>query len=801
MNLVERMKARGGSGPSTAKDSDTLWTTPWAYRDEECTYYGFNEQVWLYRAMPVSPLEWEDPSTRLALGQELATLLVEIGSTSTVPVGGLRQLSNNREIHILAVNWDEPAEPPAGTADELATFQRACLGYAAPRKALLVGVRLRAAATSQNAPSLVDQARRVATKVLLEDVPDRSAYRQDREFIAGVFARARARKPSESERAQLESWFNNGRGPDTTIIENTTSLEVPANDTFEMAAVMRFGTPVMHAPDAQWVLEAASHPYGPKVVSVRGELEPAAVTRGRARRSQRRIQASMREEAATGDLERVEYSDTFQQAQELERFLVSVGEPILTKCSILMARPVRAADETYIDFLRQNYGIEVKPLEHRQIRALDEMLPTSSRRVNPFVQDVSISMVAHAGLCGFSNLGDRSGAYIGMAMPDYTPVFLDWSAAPRENQPPAMLVAGDPGSGKTFLCQMISLQAALAGQTVIFINPKPHDSLAPFAQLVDGRVVKMSALETGPGAFDPFRYAPPAIAAEIATTHILSVLGGDGGFNQAQQLELGSALKRAAQVGARCVADAFPFITDQSIVVQIRQQLEGSSLFALGIATEPLAELGNTGGLTLIEFDRKLDLPDPSKDPSTYTRPERIALAAVRLVTRASLELLMKSRGGTLVVDEAWTFLGYSEGLAALQQLGREGRSMGVLPVFATQRIADVITRDMEGYLSRVFCMKLSEEREAVAALQLCGLEPTPARVQWLRTCGPVRGNEEVPDRPALALHRDLANRHSAVMIGPVPDEVRLAISTNPEDRAERERRQDAGGGSVSANE
>jgi hypothetical protein len=40
--------------------------------------------------------------------------------------------------------------------------------------------------------------------------------------------------------------------------------------------------------------------------------------------------------------------------------------------------------------------------------------------------------------------------------------------------------------------------------------------------------------------------------------------------------------------------------------------------------------------------------------------------------------------------------------------------------------------------------------------------------------------------RGAMGLHRDLKNRHSAVMVGPIPENARLAFSTNPEDRARR---------------
>lgn len=769
-------------------DTDTLWTTPWAWRDEECTYFGVDNSVWLYRTIPTNPMEWEDPQTRLSLGDQVATLLAEIGATSQAPAGGLKQFSNNREVHILSVTWEEEVVPPPSTPGPLADYMRSTFGFTAPKKSLFIGVRLRPAATSSSNASLMAQAKQVATKVLLEDVPDRELYAKDREFIHQLCSRAGGRKLTLIEQSQLESWYNLGRGPDVTIVEGTTSLEVSNIESYEISAVMKFGDPVMYAPNAQWALDAITHPHGPSVVSVRAELEPAVVSRSRARRSQRRIEATMREEAATGDLERIEYSTAFQQAQEFERFLVESNEPLLSSCSILMARPIRPADETYIDFLRNSYAIEVKPLEHRQLRALDEMLPCSTRRVNPFLQDVSISMIAHAGLSGFSNLGDRSGVYVGLANPDYTPVFLDPEGAGRENKPAGMLVAGDSGSGKTFLCQVIGLQAALAGYTTIFINPKGFDSLASFARLVGGQVVKMSALEASPGAFDPFRYAPPPVAAEIATNHILSVLGNEGGFTQPQQLQLGSALKRAAQAGGvRCVADAFPYVEDKTVVEQIIQQVEGSALFALGVGLKPMGEIPLASGLTLIEFDRKLDLPDASKEASTYTRPERIALAAIRLVTRASLEILMRSKGGVMIVDEAWSFLGHPEGKAALQQLGREGRSLNILPVFATQRVADVLDRDMEGYLSRVFCMKLSEDREAKAALSLCGLDPTPARVEWLKSCGPRRGDADFPDRPALSLHRDMYDRHSAVVIAPVPEAVRLAISTNTEDRRLRE--------------
>lgn len=792
MNIFKALKdnKKTKSDPET----DAMWTTPWAWRDEDDMYVGTNTQVWMYRALPVSPMEWEDASTRLSLGSRLASLLTEIGATSVAPVAGLKSLASNREIHIVSTTWEVPVEPPEENSEDLKNMQKEMFDFTAPRRALLIGVRLR-----QNSPgsslnkSTMEQAKSIATRILAEDIPDVDAYAADKSSIGAMMSRAGASLMTRDERNQLEAWYNLGKGTDTTLIEHVNTLEVPAYDTFEMSAVMRFNTKAMYAPDSQWLLEAASHRFGPSVVSVRAELEPASVTRNRSRKSQRKLASNIEEQEATGDLERAEYREGLRDVEELEDYIRSSNEAMLTKCSMLLARRVRPADETYMDYLYNTYGIEVKPLEHRQLRALDEMLPCSSRRINPFVQDVNIAMLAYAGLNGFSNIGDSKGLYSGVAHPDYTPVYLDPAAASLENKPAAMLVAGDSGSGKSFLCQMLAIQAVLNGETTIFINPKGFDSLEGMAKFVNGKVVKMSALEEEPGAFDPFRYAPGPIAAEIATSHILSVLGGQDGLTQEQQLMVGSALKKAGSItdsqgnySARCVGDAFDFMTDESVKKQIMQQVESSSLFALGIALEPLERFTKETGLVLIEFDRKPELPDPTKPAATHTRPERIAMASLRLVTRASLEMLSLAGGGVLIVDEAWTFLSSTEGLAALTQLGREGRSLRILPIFATQRVADILNKDMESYISRVFCLKLKDPKDAAAALELCGLEPTPSRISWLANCGPAAPSGLDQGKPAMSLHRDIKDRHSAVMIWPIPETIKLAISTNPVDRLQR---------------
>jgi hypothetical protein len=1034
-NLRKLLKVRPADRGEDPQRS-TLWTTPWAWRDEDGCYVGWNGDVWLYRTMPLFPIaaEWEDPSRRLEQGRHIQQALVDIGQMSKESVTGLRQLASNREVHLLAITSEAEARPPEGTPEDLGIFLEDTLTFLVPTKTMLIGVKLREANAMQaGGDGLIDGLKKAVAKPLGEEVPDMDRFAADRQAVGAVLGRSGGKQPTKSDMRLLESWYNLGRGTDAVIIEQRDRLVVDQTDAIEMAVVHAFHDKVNYAPYFQWVSEAEAHPEGIRVVSVRAELEPAQVARRRARQSQRRIRAQIDEEAATQDIDRPEYSDTYQLAAAVEDHFLNTNEPLLTNCSIVLARRASDADETYIDFLRNNHAIEVRPLPLRQLDALNETLPTSPKRVNPFLHDLTIGMLAFAGMHGFSALGDRNGVYLGLTLPNYTPTFLGPLEAPRRNMPPSMGIFGDPGSGKalandevvatpsgwraigtlavgdlvigadgqptevtevhpqgrrrlakvvfddgsvvradddhlwvvrheraghisgeltvttaelaerlterdgrwsvpmvgavhyqgpsvdvagaisalrdgtdphaafapvedrrgvvagvarageliagvawvdglshasaealrvlveslggtvrdgggaetltlglhldratfeaafatttgwkaparyvvavrpdgtdeatcirvaasdhlfvtahhvvthnTYLCQLIAYQAALSGLPVIFINPKGYDTLSPLAELAGGRVVSMSRLESATGAFDPCRYVAtdrPELSAEIATNHILSVLTG---FTEQEELQLSYGLLQGMRAGAQCVRDALAYVENSETVRRVLQQAQTSPTFALGLGVQAQPRIDVDRSLTLIEFDRKLDLPESGKDPASYSRAERISLAAIRLVTRASLEILANFGGGVLVLDEAWTFLSSQAGLSALQQLGREGRSLNILPIFATQRIADLIGHDMESYMSRVMVMSLRDPAEARAALQLCGLEATAGRLDWLKSCGPRQQSEDTPDGWAMGLHRDLDNRHAAVLIGPTPNWVDRAITTNPEER------------------
>ena len=317
---VLTMRQVGGRAGSVDSDASTFWTTPWAWRDEQGLYIGWNKEAWLYWQLPINPLLWEDPSQRLEVGSSLVGLLAELGDLNVDNSMGLAILSNARQVHVVSVSWEEPGRPAPDVAPDLADFQSACLDFLIPHKALFVGVRLRsesalAAVKYKGFKGLLEQAKDLGSRTLGEEVPSRELFDADREKVERIFRRHGAFAPTQAAATQLEAWYNQGRTPDVLVQVADESLYVADFDQFEFSAVMRFKEKTMVAPHSQWVLDAVTHPSGPKVVSIRGELQAPSIARSRARQAQRRIRAQIEEEMATGDIERMEDTIAFEQAQ------------------------------------------------------------------------------------------------------------------------------------------------------------------------------------------------------------------------------------------------------------------------------------------------------------------------------------------------------------------------------------------------------------------------------------------------------------------------------------------------------
>ncbi|MCP4793951.1 MAG: hypothetical protein GY882_11570 [Actinomycetia bacterium] len=795
-HLFETFTGRLGSKAGKHDvDSATMWTTPWQWRSDDGIYIGHDKTCWVYRELPLASLKWEDGDTRLGECDRLEGIVNELGNMRADTSLGIKTLADEREIHVLAVRWEARATAAAGVTDELAAFQNEALqGFVAPQKAVLVGVKVKdnSLSLSKGAKGLMRDLFNTGAAALGESAPSLARFEDDLARVTEVLGRFDCTAPRPEARRQLEAWYSEGRTTDALIqVESDCMLVGPGREDLylQMSAVHGFGNWRLDAPDNMWALDlAVGAGVGdvPHVISVRAGIQGPKVARTRARRNLRRRRTQIDEQSMTGDIDRVEDQVDYERAESLEQFIATGQKPFLTRCSIVFATAPNA-ERNFTDALEARYGIEVRPLELRQLEALEETLPCSQVRSHPHLHDVTVPMLSHAGLQAWSHLGDTSGAFCGLDATDLTPVFLDPAGAPAKNKPASMLVAGSSGSGKTFLLSLLATQSTLGGHRTIFINPKAGDDLSSLAEYVGGQVVNMNELEASPegaGFLDPFGWAQtPALAATYAKNFIVANLGR--AMTPEQSIELGAGLMKAAHAGKQCTWDALAYVDDRRIRDNVAKLCSSRPLFHLGISKKPRSLQAARDGFTLIQWNRKLDLPGAGKPAGSYSDAENEALAALRLTFAASTEMLHGAGGGTIIFDEAWSLLQNREGLDLLQQLGREGRSQNILPILATQRVDDVIKDgvNMEDLISRVFVMKLGEEKEARAALELAGLEPTAERIAELSNFGPQQLSDGGPVMPARAIHRDLDGRHAALFIGPVPREAIRAYDTNPTTR------------------
>lgn len=760
--------------------------TPVAYTDDGGLMVGHNGNAWLWRVLPQQALHWEDKPAKQSAANTLGDMLIDLGRTSRGGmIPGTKIGAFSREFHMICLWWDSKIEVPDTATKELREWLAPIFDrYGCYESVFAVGVLLRRSSPLQRGGLM--GILRTTVNDAMNSAPDPMLYAADRSRIAAILGKAGGRVPTAKEMRQLEHWWNGGRDEDTDLIAEPDGRSVSCDawpEGLEISAMVDYDQAV-HDPDkGMWIAEGFGHAEGCVAVSVRGDVVPPKAARDLMRSSRRKARSRLSEQAATGDLDREEDHEMSEMSEVMEQMFARQGEPMIRNCSIFFARRAGAADETFADHLDSAWGLRVKTVQRRQVPALEEMLPCSIQRIGrtkPFVQDMTVGFIAESGISAFARLGDSEGVWTGLTVPDMGDVWLDPLGSAKADRPPAMCVIGEPGAGKTFFLQMVATQASLLRRTVVFINPKPADSLDGFCVAIGGEVVKVSALEREGGLLDPFRYAKPEVAADIAISHITSVLTD---MAEADEVMMGAAIQRAAATGAKCVGDTLnhpdmpPAVRDL-----ILAQVESSTLFALGISMKPLENTKMTeGSLTLIEFDRPLDLPAAVAPMSEYGRQTRISVAAMRLVIRSSLEQMFNLGGGVLIADEAHVFMGSEEGRAILQRLGREGRSQRILPILATQRIADVISEgaDMGSYLGRSLIMQISDPKEADAALMLCGLEPNQKRRKWLSQAGPKRGVRG----GSLALHRDLNDDCSAMLIGPVLDEYAELFSTNPLDR------------------
>ena len=255
----------------------------------------------------------------------------------------------------------------------------------------------------------------------------------------------------------------------------------------------------------------------------------------------------------------------------------------------------------------------------------------------------------------------------------------------------------------------------------------------------------------------------------MAASMILSV-NPFGDQRNNLEVPLISALNYGVGHGATCIGQALGMAVQSDTANQqwarvyndVLQLANASSQFRAMVGFDPsTSALRIADGITLIKVGRSsLNLPTPGSPVDQMTISQRVSLALVRMMIFGASTALT-GRDGVIFQDEAWTILNSDP--KEVERLGRLARSQRVLPILFSQDISGAAKAGLAGYISRGFVGPITDPDEALAAMQLFGIEPTDERMARVTASATMDayGNDELaaPNYNSMKALRDPRTR------------------------------------------
>ena len=807
------------------------WPTTMRSRLTDGRMVGTDNSVWVYREVPLSPVvDAASPHDGLAAAEPLMKALEELAGMSAGAVARRSVAkSSYREFHLLLVNVPQVYQPPRNHPIE--GYLRKSFGrIPVDKRVLLLGVKLQANVGGEG--GLKDMIDSVVETLTSGGIP-LSDFDKDFKKVDVSLNRAGLYTASADAIHTANAWWNQGRNPDTPLlvhddhlhffstvdavrmankagVENCREWEeqgIPGQSAVTFACVEDLDLPFIDATDANatWVSDLLD--ADALAVSIRGQIEPAKITRSELRRQKKRYIDDINERAQNNKMQRAEQDEMLSRLGSVENYYATGGTPTLAGCSIVTALDGQIEDLSQV--LWQHSPVRLASMLFRQPGAMAEMMLCSNVRSNPNLHDLPSQSVAYSGLPSLSFVGDRGrdgqgeGAQLGFTQRDRQPAFLSPTAASALDSLPICLVAGSTGSGKTVLMLNLADQYSRMGNPCILVDPKTGSDHSAVVLAAGGQVASLDDLAQADGVFDPIRFsATKEVGVELAASMLMSI-NPWGTMKDNMEVPLQHALSHGVSRGAVCIGQALRIAEaeleglPENMIKLVFDLANSSPMFRACVGVDPNAQgLRAAKGITLIKVgNAHLDLPEPGVQAASIS--QRIAMALVRMMVFGSA-MALTGRQGVVMLDEAWVFLG--AGSTEVQRLGRLARSQEVLPMLFTQRVSDAIEAKLEGFISRGLILPIEDRAEALAACQLFKLEPTADRMARITAKGTMSATSEnsvAPNwdsmralrdpktnrvlRGSIAIYADIHGRAIPVEIALSPDFLSLA-STNPED-------------------
>jgi hypothetical protein len=780
---------------------------------------GIGGDLYLVRKLPLEPVaDAKSVEERMNVFMPLMAAYEELAAMAT-PTGNRRSMSraSYRQTHLLGVNLTRLYNP---AGHKIAGFLKESFPtQVTEQRIALFAVRL---VPKVGANGGWQKAMDSIVETLVSGGTPLSDYDDDIRKVDAAMARSGLSTPTAQEISIGNSWWNRGEFPDTVDLPHSDHLHIfadtkavrMANDAGREDCTNWPKIPNHHAltlatlEDFNFEFESSESSLahwatglledGAVAISIRGNVEPAKITRAELRRQRKRYMDDINERHKNHKMEDARQEEMLATLEAVENVYAAGGSPTLVDASVLVAFNGEIDDITQA---APRSAANLRIMNFRQRQALAEMMLCSQVKANPNLHDLPIQTIACSGIQSLSTVGDKDGALLGFTERDSQPSYENPTAASSGDAAPIFVNLGATGSGKSVLMLWKAVQFAKLGGPQVVIDVKTKSDHSPTVLAHGGQVASLDDLKEADGIFDPLRFSPnPTVGVELAVSMLASI-DPWGGKAKEFEVHLYTALAYGVSQGANCVGQSLQFAARDGkaapeLVDPIFRLANTSPLFRACVGVDPHTKaLSINEGITLIKVgDTHLDLPEPGAMEQASLM-QKVSLALVRMMVFGSA-MALTGRGGAIHLDEAWVFLG--AGKAEVERLGRLARSQQVLPELYTQRASDPLKAGLAGYISRGLILPIEDKDEARAALELFKLEATDERMARITGKAMVgEGGSVAPNwnsmralrdpvtkkvlRGTVGFYSDLAGRCVPIQIVLPPAFLKLA-STNSDD-------------------
>lgn len=705
--------------------------------------------VWLYRKVPMAPVAEAKSGDRAVMaGAPIHRAFEEVAALN--PYRGNRRnmvKGSYRDTHLLLVNVPTLYQPQPGPIQGYLSDQFP--DTVIDSRILIFGVKLQPTVGSGTLRSAFDS---VAETFVSGGTP-MSDYDRDFAQVDEALTRSGLSALSASDLRLANAWWNHGTFPDTPTLfhadhmhifdsatavglatsagaENCTEWPaIPGAHALTFASVQEIDLPYVDARSttAMWVVPLIQS--GAAVISARAKVEPSKITREELRRQRKGYMDDLNARFKEGKMDRAELDTKLQELGDVEAIYADGSGPVT-----LMDSSVLVGFDGYVPDLSQvsTPQITLNTMLYRQQQAWAETMICSGRRANPNLHDLPATVMAYSGMPGLSTVGDREGALVGFTEGDRQPALLSPVAIAQEDTYPLCVVAAASGAGKSMLMLWLADQYARMGRPVVIIDPKSGSDHSSAVRSSGGQVASLDDLLSADGVLDPMRFAITAAdGIEMATSMLLTV-NPFGDRKLEFEVPLIAALNYGVSAGANCIGQALQLAheagnANTEMVRAVFNYANASPMFRAMVGFDPATVgLRISDGITLIKVgNAHLNLPSPGTTSPDLS--QRTAVALVRMMIFGSATAL-SGRDGVILQDEAWTVLNSDP--KEVERLGRLARSQRVLPILFSQDISGAVRAGLKGFISRGFIGPIGDEVEAIAAMDLFGIEPTAERLE-----------------------------------------------------------------------